>query len=158
MNDTMNETDLMPNGFLSNTASRHRHTCDARRRNRDAFTLLELLLSIGLIAILAVTLSLVSHSFVSFRKHADAAFERTVLLRAFLDDITRDIRGIPELSDASGLTNRVGAENLNGLGTETFLRWETEGEESLIPFYGTPNALFFRTNSYNAHWIRIPLS
>jgi type II secretory pathway pseudopilin PulG len=120
-------------------------------RSRAAYTLLEVLLSIGLVAILSTALSLASHSFLRFQQKAKAAQERTASLRCMLNDLTQDLRGVPEmLSDVDLKGNERFAES-EILGRESVLQWESNGGLTLVPFFGTADAIFFSTQSRNGY-------
>ncbi len=112
---------------------------------------MEILLSIGLVAILTTALSVASHSFLRFQQKANAAQDRSASLRCLLNDLTQDLRGI---SDVLSRNDSTGSERLREsdvLGRESVLRWESNDGQTLVPFYGSEDSVFFSTQSRNGY-------
>jgi type II secretory pathway pseudopilin PulG len=131
-----------------------------RVANRSAYSLLEVVLSIGLVAILTSALSFASHSFMRFQKNARVAQERSLALRSFLEDITRDIRGVTSMKIDSNLLATGSIAESEDIGRESMLQWESSGDVDLVPFYGTANAVYFSTQAWNGYLDResLPIS
>lgn len=131
-------------------------SCNRQSGTRAAYTLLEVLLSIGLVAILTTALSVASHSFLRFQQKASEAQDRCASLRCLLNDLTQDLRGISEVLSRYDSTGNERFRESEVLGRESVLQWESSDGQALVPFYGTEDTVFFSTQSRNGYLDREP--